>query len=101
MKITAAAIFVAVLAAAQTSPRYPAWDRTEMVEAYARRAGLPPALTLDLGDGVKWEGVLIPAGSFVMGAPTSESRNEAEATLEKPHTVTFTRPFYMGKYELT
>jgi formylglycine-generating enzyme required for sulfatase activity len=61
----------------------------------------PPTLTLDLGGDEKWEGVLIPAGAFVMGAPASESRTAAEALLEKPHRVTISRPFYMGKYELT
>jgi formylglycine-generating enzyme required for sulfatase activity len=61
----------------------------------------PATLALDLGDGVKWEGVLIPAGAFTMGAPPSESRTPAEALLERPHRVTITKPFYMGKYELT
>ena len=94
-------LLCAALLAVQTPPGYPDWDRAEPVEAYARRANLPPTLTLDLGGGVTWEGVLIPAGSFVMGAPPSESRNEIEAMLEKPHTVRLTRPFYIGKYELT
>ena len=61
----------------------------------------PPTLTLDLGGGVQWEGVLIPAGTFVMGSPPGEARTEAESLLERQHHVTLTRPFYMGKYELT
>ena len=58
-------------------------------------------LTLDLGGGVQWEGVLIPAGTFVMGSPPGEARTDAESALERQHKVTLTKPFYMGKYELT
>lgn len=79
----------------------PQWNGTETIAAYARRAGLEPALTLDLGGNVKWDGVLIPAGTFVMGSPAGEAKTEAEAAMEKQHKVTITRPFYMGKFELT
>src|SRR5688572_1496092 len=52
-------------------------------------------LTLDLGGGVSMELVLIRPGSFLMGS----ERGEAD---EKPaHKVTLTRPFYMGKFEVT
>ena len=44
---------------------------------------------IDLGKGVKLEMVLIPAGKFIMGEPG------------KDHEVTLTKPFYMGKYEVT
>jgi formylglycine-generating enzyme required for sulfatase activity len=43
--------------------------------------------------------VLIPSGSFQMGWPSSESgryKNEGPA-----HTVRITKPFYLGKYEVT
>ncbi|MBM3297156.1 MAG: formylglycine-generating enzyme family protein [Candidatus Aminicenantes bacterium] len=41
------------------------------------------------------EFMLIPAGSFLMGSNTGEED-------EKPvHRVTITKPFYMGKYEVT
>ena len=43
----------------------------------------------DLGKGVRLEMVLVPAGKFMMGGP------------EKDHEVTLTKPFYMGKYEVT
>ena len=56
--------------------RYPAWDGKETVAEYAKRAKLEPTLTLDLGGGVKWEGVLIPAGQFVMGSPKGEAKTE-------------------------
>ena len=46
-------------------------------------------VAVDLGCGVKLELVRIPPGSFMMGT-------------EKPaHRVTFAKPFYMGKFEVT
>ena len=52
----------------------------------------------DLGQGVSIEMVLIPAGKFVMGSPGSEvGRMENETQ----HEVTFTKTFYIGKYEVT
>jgi formylglycine-generating enzyme required for sulfatase activity len=48
---------------------WPLWDGQETIEQYARRANLPPTQTLDLGNGVKLETVLIPAGKFTMGTP--------------------------------
>lgn len=68
---------------------------------YAKRAHLEPTLTIDVGGGVKWEGRLIPAGSFVMGSPPGESKAEKDLPTEKQHKVTLTRPFYLGKFELT
>jgi formylglycine-generating enzyme required for sulfatase activity len=43
----------------------------------------------DLGKGIKLEIVLIPAGKVMMGEPG------------KDHEVTLTKPYYMGKYEVT
>jgi formylglycine-generating enzyme required for sulfatase activity len=80
---------------------YPQWDGKESSADYAKRAGLEPTLTLDLGGGVIWEGVLIPAGSFLMGSPPGEAKTDKESALEKQHKVTLTEPFYMGKVELT
>jgi len=52
-----------------TPPAYPLWDGQESVAQYAARVNLPPTQTLDLGNGIKLETVLIPAGKFVMGTP--------------------------------
>jgi formylglycine-generating enzyme required for sulfatase activity len=57
------------------------------------------ALTLDLGGGVKMELVLIPTGEFMMGSPDSE---KGRPPLEGPqHKVKITKPFYLGKCEVT
>ena len=52
----------------------------------------------DLGQGIKLEMVLIPAGKFMMGSPESEN---ARGIYETQHEVTLTKPYYMGKYEVT
>jgi formylglycine-generating enzyme required for sulfatase activity len=52
----------------------------------------------DLGQGVSLDMVLIPAGNFLMGSPASEKNRDDDET---QHEVTLTKPFYMGKYEIT
>ena len=52
----------------------------------------------DLGNGVSLEMILIPAGNFKMGSPASE---KGHTDYERQHKVTLTKPFYMGKYEVT
>ncbi|MCX6907392.1 MAG: formylglycine-generating enzyme family protein [Verrucomicrobia bacterium] len=51
-------------------------------------------LDVDLGGGVKMEFVAIRPGSFTMGS-------ERSAEWKPVHEVTFTKPFYMGKHEVT
>jgi formylglycine-generating enzyme required for sulfatase activity len=59
----------------------------------------PEELLVDLGGGVKLDLVLIPAGSFTMGSPDSDSSAFFD---ERPqHQVRITRPFYMAKYLVT
>ena len=53
---------------------------------------------VDFGEGVKLEMVLIPAGKFVMGSPKKEKDRSDDET---QHEVTLTKPFYIGKYEVT
>jgi len=56
-------------------------------------------LALDLGGGVTMELVLIPAGEFMMGSPPGESERSDD---EGPqHKVGISKPFYLGKYEVT
>jgi formylglycine-generating enzyme required for sulfatase activity len=55
----------------------------------------PKEIRFDLGGGVKIELVLIQPGSFMMGDEEGDEE-------EKPvHKVTITKPFYIGKYEIT
>ncbi len=74
-------------------------------------------LTLDLGNGVKMKLTLIPAGKFLMGSPDEEQKAVVEELVgpwasesaawgavkrEGPrHSVTISRPFYMGIFEVT
>src|SRR4051812_855956 len=75
-------LILLVLAGALTAaepaspPNFPLWDGNESVADYARRVNLPPTETLDLGNGVKLELVLIPAGKFIMGTPEPEAPKE-------------------------
>ncbi|MCY3022169.1 MAG: SUMF1/EgtB/PvdO family nonheme iron enzyme [Planctomycetota bacterium] len=73
-----AGLLLAVRAAEQanTQPAFPLWDGHESIEQYARRANLPPTKTLDLGNGVNLEFVLIPAGKFIMGTPKPKPVDE-------------------------
>lgn len=77
---------------------YVPWDGKESVTDYARRHGLQTTRTLTLGGGVNLELVLVPAGRFTMGSPESESDRKSD---EIQHQVTISRPFYLGKNEVT
>ena len=52
----------------------------------------------DIGKGIKLEMVLIPAGKFVMGSPTTEV---GRSDNEPQHEVIITKTYYIGKYEVT
>ena len=71
--------------------------KRRQVEA-ARQLSLPVEKSVDLGDGVNLELVLVPAGRFRMGSPAKEKDREDN---EAQHWVVITRPFYIGKYEVT
>jgi formylglycine-generating enzyme required for sulfatase activity len=53
---------------------------------------------VDLSKEVKLDLILIPAGKFMMGPPASEY---GRIVNETQHEVTITKPYYMGKYEVT
>jgi formylglycine-generating enzyme required for sulfatase activity len=103
MKAMASVCATLVLVSASAIPAekaYPAWDGKETIDAYAQRVGLKPVEVLDLGEGIRLELVLVPAGSFLMGSPDGEAQGEDKGK-EKQHKITLTQPFYLGKYELT
>ncbi len=63
--------------------------------AAEREAAPQKSIAVDLGGGVKMELAPIPAGTFRMGS-------DAGSDEEKPvHEVKITKPFYMGKCEVT
>jgi formylglycine-generating enzyme required for sulfatase activity len=72
----------------------------ELLAEIRRLLKAPETLTLDLGDGVTMVFVYVKPGTFVMGGEsTSEGRFQC---VEVPkHTVTITKGFYLGKYEVT
>jgi len=63
----------------------------------ARQLGLPVEKVVDLGDGVKLELVLIPAGRFRMGVQAGEDDDQKTGY----QWVRITKSFQMGKYEVT
>jgi len=66
--------------------------------AAAESLNMPVELSIALTNAPPLELVLIPAGEFVMGSPPKEDKRSADEHL---HRVRITRPFYLGKYELT
>jgi len=76
---------------------YKAWPFDD-AEAKRRQAETAEALGLNvderlpLGDGIYVDLVLVPAGRFIMGGKPGT---------DEAHEETLSRPFYIGKYELT
>jgi len=77
----------------------------------AKALGVPVEQDIDLGNGVRMTMVLIPAGEFLMGSPPTTSPEQLQKLYggeaewyqrELPqHRVTITRPFWLGKTEVT
>jgi len=63
---------------------------------------MPPAvgneLTFMLPGGVPLTMVRIPAGTFQMGSPATERNRNPDET---PHSVTLTKDYFIGRYEVT
>lgn len=57
-----------------------------------------PVLQLDLGGGGNLELILVQPGQFSQGSPNDESGRTAE---EIAHPVTLTKPYYLGRFEIT
>ncbi len=78
--------------------RDPGAESAEVIAALKTGASatlLDKEIPVDLGNGVKMEFVLIPAGSFLMGSDKGLKD-------ERPvHRVVISRPFYLAKYEVT
>jgi formylglycine-generating enzyme required for sulfatase activity len=62
-----------------------------------RQQASGPYQTVDLGQGVTLEMVLIPGGTFMMGSPDNEDRDSAEG----PQHQVILSGFWMGKYPVT
>jgi formylglycine-generating enzyme required for sulfatase activity len=77
---------------------YQADSARKYQEWYAGRLGLAKEKTIEAGE-TKIEMVLIPPGCFWMGSPEDE---EGRFNDESPrHRVLISKPFYMGKYQVT
>ena len=90
-------------------------EARKIQQGWAAHLGLPLERECTLAGGAKIVMVLIPPGEFLMGSsPSSMARFVADAeaendswasdrvALEGPqHRVRITRPFYLGKYEVT
>ena len=80
-------------------------------KATAQGLGVPVEQDIEIGKGVKMTFVLIPAGEFLMGSPPTSSPQELKNLFggevrwyeaEFPqHRVKISRPFWLGKYEVT
>jgi eukaryotic-like serine/threonine-protein kinase len=61
--------------------------------------GIPVTKSINIGQAVTIEFVLIPASEFVMGTPGKEPSRQKD---EGPqHRLLLAKPFYIGKYEVT
>lgn len=89
--------------ASEPTPKSPSFPFTSVEaaryqKAYAVAIGFPVEFTNDLG----MTFVLIPPGTFLMGSPDDEPDRNPGGYDEGPrHQVTLTKPFYLGKHEIT
>jgi formylglycine-generating enzyme required for sulfatase activity len=64
----------------------------------ADKAGQPLEKKIDISSEANLVVVFIPAGEFDMGSPLEELKRDDD---EAQHHVKLTKPFYMGKFEVT
>jgi formylglycine-generating enzyme required for sulfatase activity len=67
-------------------------------EAWAKFLGRQVEEEDEIVSGVKMKFVLVPPGKFLMGSPKDEKWREGNEAL---HEVEITKPFWLGKYEVT
>lgn len=82
------------------APKFPfeAATASRYQKEFAAAFGLPVEVKNELGMAF----VLVPPGTFLMGTPPDEPGHKGAEYAEGPrHSVTLTRPFYLGKYEVT
>lgn len=72
---------------------------TSQVSASVAAPSAVKARTVDLGEGTKLDLAWIPPGTFLMGSPGKEPGNTYREAPQ--HSVTISRGFWMGKYEVT
>jgi len=87
--------------ALQTVKSYPEGSREELGEKVPGQSIITIQLPNLPKDTKKLEMVLIKPGSFTMGSSEAEHGRRSSERPWPPHKVTITKPFYMGKYEVT
>ncbi len=64
----------------------------------AEKANLPLEKKIEISSEVNMVVVFVPAGEFEMGSPMEELKRDND---EGQHHIKLTKPFYMGKFEVT
>lgn len=98
MKKTMVIVMVLLIAVSAAATETAESDATGQQKKAAADAGLPIEKTIDLGNEVSMAFVYIPAGEFDMGSPADELKRDDD---EGQHHIKLTKPFYMGKFEVT
>src|SRR5262249_23176139 len=90
---------------------YSAEELKAAQRAWADYLNVPVSYEEDLGGGVNLELVLVPPGTFWMGSTRAEQdhvtttyfdgKRPSWLDSETQHRVTLTKPFYLGRYEVT
>lgn len=79
----------------QPFPENPA---NEIQKGQAKSFNMEVEKKINLSTNVALEMIFIPPGKFLMGSPLSELSRKTDET---EHEMSITKPFYMGKYEIT
>ena len=95
-KLLAVIVVVLVVLAGCENPWFPS-PRGKDVPPGSTTPQSPITITIP-GSSVDLTMVWIPAGSFTMGSPITETGRSSNET---QHPVTLTKGFYMGIYEVT